>query len=65
MWFQVARVLTPETATAILDALPQETQDQLRVVYFDRPSLPGDKEFVAVCDALVRWCEHGRAQGKK
>lgn len=58
-WFQIARLLTPETTYEILEALPKETRDQLRNVYFDRPSLPGEKALEAVCTQLVHWCEYG------
>ncbi len=55
MWFQVVRVLTPESAAGILDSLPAETQRQLRAVFEDRPSLPEDTEFASSVAALLEW----------
>ena len=53
MWFQVVRVLTPESAAGILDSLPAETQRQLRAVFEDRPSLSEDAKFAPSVAALV------------
>ena len=66
MWLSVAEALTPASAAAILDSLPQEVKEQLRGVYLDRPPhayiarsplQPGDEDFQAVCVQIVRWCE--------
>lgn len=62
MWYMIARALTPETANSVLNGLPQQTQGHLRDVYFERPSLPDNEEFAAVCRQLVSWCERGRAK---
>ena len=61
MWFQVAGVLTPASAAGILDSLPAETRQQLRAVFADRPSLPGDSEIAPIVAAIVAWLERGRA----
>jgi hypothetical protein len=62
MWFQVARVLTPGSVAATLDALPADTRKQLRAVFADRPFLPEDPEFAQVVAELVVWCEGGRGE---
>jgi hypothetical protein len=66
MWLSIANALTPTTATAVLDSLPQDVKEQLRAVWLDRPphayiarspSEPGDEDLQAVCVQVVRWCE--------
>ena len=56
MWYQIASVLTAETTSAVLDAMPLSMQDKLREIYFDRASLPGDEEFISVFKQIARWC---------
>ncbi len=66
MWLSIADLLTPSTATAVLDSLPQEVKEQLLSVYCERPPHayivrfplnPEEEDFRAVCVQVVLWCE--------
>ena len=62
MWFQIASVLTPQSATAALEALPPDAQEQLRSVFADRPSLPSDPSLADVVEQITVWCQ-GNSDG--
>lgn len=69
MWMGIADLMTPSTATAVLDSLREKAQEQLLAAYGERPphayiartpAEPGDEDFQAVCVQVVRWCEARR-----
>ena len=65
-WRQIAAALVPATATAVLDVLPGDAQENLLEMYRDRPPIAyvrdcqnpaGDDALRAVCVQIVNWCE--------
>lgn len=61
MWFQIVRMLAPGSVAATLNILPADTQQQLRAVFVDRPSLPGGTEFAGIVAEVVGWWQGDRA----
>lgn len=70
MWLGLAEQMTPATATAMLESLRDEVQEQLLTAYHERPPHAyvartaaelEDADFQAVCVQIVRWCEARRS----